>query len=179
MELINNVKSDLRLRFDAFQKTIERKSGFQNRKENFMQDLKRWFVCLIIILPLHLAEQFLTGLDELYELKGQLAVIYGWFQNSDYVTVAFVGIVVMLVFLLVYGTLIGGRPRLFAVGFFAFSGCVEIHHVVKTIILGAYFPGAVTAIPFVAFGLLLLRAIAREFRKTSESGAPALESQYA
>lgn len=143
-----------------------------------MQDLKRWFVCLILILPLHLAEQFLTGLDELYELKGQLAVIYGWFQNSDYVTVALVGIVVMLVFLLVYGTFVGGRPRLIALGFFAGSGCVEIHHVVKTMMHGAYFPGAVTAIPFAAFGLLLMRAVVREFRKTSSSSAPAVETAY-
>lgn len=143
-----------------------------------MQDIKRWFFWFIIILPLHLAEQFLTGLDELYELKSQLAVIYGWFSNPDYVTVAFVGIVVMLVFLLAYGILIGGRPRLIAMGIFAFSGCVEIHHVVKTIIHGAYFPGAVTAIPFVALGLLLMRAIVREFRKTSSASAPVVETTY-
>ena len=75
-----------------------------------MQDIKRWFMWLIIILPIHLVEQFLTGLDELYELQGQLAVIYGWFPNADYVTVALVGIVVMAVFLLVYGvSLAGGR----------------------------------------------------------------------
>ncbi len=144
-----------------------------------MQDIKRWFFWFIIIVPLHLAEQFLTGLDELYELKSQLAVIYGWFPNPDYVTVALVGIVVMLVFLLAYGILVGGRPRLIAMGFFAFNGCAEIHHVMKTIIHGAYFPGAVTAIPFVAFGLLLMRAVVREFSKTFESGAPALESHYA
>lgn len=143
-----------------------------------MQDIKRWFVWLIVILPLHLAEQFLTGLDELYELRGELDVIYGWFANTDYVTVAFVGIVVMLVFLLVYGTLIGGRPRLIALSFFAVSGCAEIHHLVKTILHGAYFPGAVTAIPFAAIGLQLMRAIVREFRKTSAACAPALEQAY-
>ncbi len=134
-----------------------------------MQDIKRWFGWFIIILPLHLAEQVLTGLDELYELKAQLAVLYGWFPNADYVTVALVGIVAMVLFILAYGILIGGRPQLVAVGFFAFIGCAEIHHVVKTIINGAYFPGAVTAIPFVAFGLLLMRAVVREFRKTSVS----------
>lgn len=132
-----------------------------------MQDLKRWFRWLMAMLPIHLAEQFITGLDELYELRSQLDIIYGVFQNPDNVTVAFVGIAVMLAFLLVYGALAGGLPRLMAVGFFAFMGCVECHHVVKTIIHGQYFPGAVTAIPFVICGLQLMRAVVREFKKTT------------
>jgi hypothetical protein len=63
----------------------------------------------------------------------------------------------------------GGFWRLFAPAFFGVSGLVESHHIIKTVLRGAYFPGAVTAIPFVTVSFLLLRAVIRELR----SGHPA------
>ena len=67
-----------------------------------------------------------------------------------------VGAVVTLVLALCYGFMIGGIPRLIAAGFFGAQFMVESHHIVKTIIQGVYFPGAVTAIALVAIGVMIL-----------------------
>jgi Protein of unknown function with HXXEE motif len=114
-----------------------------------------------------MCEQLMTSLDELQELKGFTAKYYGWFSNTDVATVVLVMIMFSLMNLIVYALLMGGRPRLIAVGLFAAVAAGEVHHIIKTIVHAAYFPGAVTAIPFFVFGVLLLRAIIREWRAMS------------
>ena len=51
-----------------------------------------------------------------------------------------------------HGFLIGRRWRLLGPGFFGVAGLIEAHHIVKTILRGAYFRGAVTAVPYVVVG---------------------------
>jgi hypothetical protein len=135
-----------------------------------MQDIRRWFLWTLIIGPLHMGEQLLTNIAELHELKGFFAKYYTLFRDPDYGTVVLVTIGFTLVNLIVYGLLAGGRLRLLAVGFFALVAIGEIHHIAKTVVNFAYFPGAVTAIPFFLFGLLLLRAVVREWRATATAG---------
>ena len=132
-----------------------------------MNDIRRWFLWTLIIGPIHLCEQLATSLDELQELKGFTAKYYGWFTNPDVGTVLLVMISFSLVNLIVYAMLVGGPARLIALGLFALVALGELHHIVKTIVHAAYFPGAVTAIPFFIFGVLLLRAIIREWRGIS------------
>jgi hypothetical protein len=133
-----------------------------------MDDVRRWFGWTVIIGILHMSEQLLFGLDELQELKGFAATYYGWFNNTDYATVILVTTMFSLVNLIVYALLIGGRWRLIAIGFFALVALGEIHHIVKSVMHASYFPGTVTAIPFVAFGVLLLRALVREFQSEAD-----------
>jgi hypothetical protein len=130
-----------------------------------MKDIKRYFGWMIVILVLHLAEQFIFGIDELEEVKQFGRVFYGWFSNPDYASVALIGLIVLAVQLMVYAMLAGGRWQLIPAGYFAIAGIGEIHHVVKTIAHGAYFPGAVTAIAFSAVGVFLFRAVVREWRQ--------------
>jgi hypothetical protein len=66
-----------------------------------------------------------------------------------------------------YCALSSGRWRLVGFAFFGISGLVESHHVIKTIVQLDYFPGAVTAVPFVIVGGLLLRAVVRQWREPS------------
>jgi len=141
-----------------------------------MNDIRYWFACLFVILPLHGIEQFLFGIDELYELQGQMAAVLGLFPNRDYGIVFMVFACVYLVMLMVYGQMVGGGWRLFAPAFFGVSGLIESHHIIKTVVRLDYFPGALTAIPFVAVGLLLLRAVVREWRR---GGAPAVAADRA
>ena len=100
----------------------------------------------------------------LYELQGQVGMVLGLFENRDAGIVVLVFAVVLLVQVFVYTQLRGGRWRLLAPAFFAVAALGESHHVIKTIVRLDYFPGAVTAIAYVAVGALLLRAILREFR---------------
>jgi hypothetical protein len=78
--------------------------------------------------------------------------------------VVLVFIIVWLVQFFVWGALGTGRLRLIAPIFFGISAIIESHHMIKTIVRLDYFPGAVTAIPFVAVRVMLLRAAVREWR---------------
>lgn len=130
-----------------------------------MRDVQRWFGWLFVILPLHGVEQFLTGIDELYVLQRQMSSVLGLAPNPDYAIVLMVFVVVLAVMAMIYAALFGGgRARLAGPIFFGVAGLIEIHHVIKTLVNGAYFPGAVTAIPFVFIGFMLLRASLREWR---------------
>jgi len=122
---------------------------------------------LFVVLPLHGIEQFIFGIDELYDLQGQTAAVLGLFPNRDYGIVLMVFVCVILVLTIVYTSLVGGRWRLFGPAFFGISTLVESHHIIKTIVRGAYFPGAVTAVPFVLVGVFILRAVMRELRRPS------------
>jgi len=141
------------------------------------REIRRWFGWTVIIGPLHMGEQLLFGIDELQELKRFAAIFYGWFRNADYATVVLVTVMFSFVNLIVYALLMGGKWRLIAIGFFAMVALGEVHHIVKTILHLSYFPGTVTAIPFVGFGLLLLRALIREFRDSKDQ-KPAPETRW-
>ena len=141
-------------------------------EKQIANEIRRWFGWLVIIGPIHMSEQLLFGIDELYELKAFAAAFYGLFRNPDYASVVLVIISFSIVNLIVYGLLTGGRWRRIALRVFAMVGLGEVHHVVKTILHGAYFPGAVTSIPFVIFGALLFRSLVSEFRITSGSASP-------
>lgn len=132
-----------------------------------MNDIRRWFGWLIVVLVVHVGEQLMFGIDELEEFKQVGAVYYSWFSNYDYGSVVMVGLIVLVAQSFVFLALFGGKWRLLPVGFFGVSGIIESHHIVKTFLHGAYFPGAVTAIAFVTVGALLLRAVIREWRAMS------------
>lgn len=137
-----------------------------------MKDIRYWLGWLLIILPLHGIEQLFTGLDELYELKGQVGAVLDLFPNRDVGIVVLVFLLVIVVQFFIYGILRGGRLRLVGVGFFGLAALGESHHVIKTVLHVDYFPGAVTAIPFVIVGALLLRAVVREFRESAREAEP-------
>jgi hypothetical protein len=66
----------------------------------------------------------------------------------------------------------GGRAQDISLGFWAAIALDEVHHVIETIVAGHYTPGTVTAIPYIAFGALLLRAIVREHRDRVHATIP-------
>ena len=142
-----------------------------------MQEVRYWFGWLPVVLVLHGVEQLMTGLDELYELQGQIGMVLALFQNRDVGVVVMVFAGVLLVYGLVYTSMLGGRWRLLAPGYFAVMALVESHHIIKTIVRLDYFPGAVTAVAYVTVGALLLRAVVRELKKGRDRAeAPVLAS---
>jgi len=134
-----------------------------------MKNIQYWFGWFILMLPIHLTEQWFFGIQELNEMRHFSDVFHSWFHDPDYGTVALVGIIVLLVVLMIYAVLIGGRWRLLVFGVFGLVGVGESHHIIKTIAHMHYISGAVTAIPFVAVGLLLLRAVIREWRRHQQA----------
>jgi hypothetical protein len=124
-----------------------------------------------------MGEQLLFGIGELATLKRILAVYYNWFQQPDYGTVALVAVAGSLLFGLTYGILAGGLLKEISLSLWALIAIAEIHHIVETIAVGRYTPGAVTAIPYVTFGVLLILAIRREHKERVKTASSARRLQ--
>jgi hypothetical protein len=125
-------------------------------KENQITALLGW---LVIIGPLHMIEQLIFGIDKFYDMRKAFAGYYRWFDNPDYGTVTLITFFGGLFFLCVYAMDKRGRWRSSVAVLFALLCIGEIHHPVMTLVRGAYNPGLITAIPFIAVGPLLIRAV--------------------
>ena len=141
-----------------------------NRMATNSSQILRWFGLLVAIGPVHMAEQMISGLDTLDELRVFTSGYYSYFTNPDIGTVTLVILIVTFVQLLVLATLAGGRWRLSVAAFFGFMGLVETHHIVQTVVRAAYFPGVITSIAYVWFGVMILRCVKQEW--------PAAETRY-
>jgi hypothetical protein len=128
-----------------------------------MNNVPRLFLATTAMIPLHIAEQLVFGIDELYELRTMAWDMVSWLPDPDYGIVVQVGIVTTLVLAPRWGFMVGGKPRLIASGFFGLQFMVESHHIAKTILNGEYFPGAVTATVIVGLGAMIVLSVWREF----------------
>jgi hypothetical protein len=131
-----------------------------------MTHIRTLFLWLTVIGPLHMAEQMLTSIDEFYAIRGVIAQYHGLFDPSaaDRASVLLITIVWTIVSILFYALLKEGTPRLLVLGMFGVFGASEIHHLVESLIKGAYDPGVITCVPYAAVGCLLVAAVAREFK---------------
>ena len=134
-----------------------------------MQLSTRWFGWIVLIAPLHMSEQVLFGIGELATLKRILAIYYRWFQQPDYGTVLLVAIGATLVLGLTYGILAGGLLKEISLSVWALIAIGEIHHIIESVSAFRYTSGSVTAVPFVIFGVLLMRAVVKEHRARAKA----------
>ncbi len=130
--------------------------------------LKFWFAMLVLVGPIHMTEQLLFGLDQLSELKALFAGYYSHFSNPDVGTWLLVVAAFTLVQSLLLAMLAGGRWRLLAAGFLGVQAITEGHHLVQALVRGQYFPGLVSSVPFMAVGVMILIAVAREWKNAAE-----------
>src|SRR5262245_42197204 len=128
-----------------------------------MTSVPRLFLFVIFMIPLHIIEQLIFGIDELYELRSMAWDMVSWLPDPDYGIVVQVGVATTLVLTLCWAFMVGGMPRLIASGFFGLQFMVESHHIAKTIVHGANFPGAVTATVIVGLGAMIVASVWREF----------------
>lgn len=110
-------------------------------------------------MVLHMGEQLLSGLQELYRLKHAITLYDSWFQSPDVATVVLVTIGGFLIYLAFFSILRGGRARFIALEVLGVFSVLEVHHPIESLIAHAYTPGLVTSIPYVAFGVLFMRAL--------------------
>jgi hypothetical protein len=136
-----------------------------------MKSVKDLFLVAVLLVPLHVVEQLMFGLDELYELRSLAGAAANAFGDPDFGAVVLVGAVTTLVLFFCYGFMAGGAPRLIAAGFFGLEFMGESHHLIKTVIRGEYFPGAVTAIALVVLGAFVLRRAWLEFHQAAPAPA--------
>lgn len=139
-----------------------------------MERIQRLFLLLIVIGPLHMAEQLLTGIEELDKLRRGLEVWYGWFPATfaGSVTVILITLAWLAVLLMLDGMMRGGVRRLVVLAVIGSIGAQEVHHVVEAVIRRGYDPGLVTSIPYAIVGNLLNMEVWREFQRSRQSARP-------
>lgn len=142
-----------------------------------MSRTPRLFLVAVLLMPVHIVEQLVFGLDELHELRAMALTFTSSFGDVDFGTVVLVGLVTTVVLFFCYAFMTGGIPRVIAGTFFGLEFMFEGHHIVKTILRGAYFPGAISAVAIVVVGALVLKSTWREFR--AERAKPALATASA
>lgn len=131
-----------------------------------MDRIRRLFLLLALVAPLHMLEQFAFGDNELARLNAVLARYSALFTSAEQATAVLVTVVGAGVLFLAYGLLAGGTVRLISTGVFAVASLTEFHHIVETFVGGAYNAGLFTATLSVTFGVLLLVAIRAEYRRS-------------
>jgi uncharacterized membrane protein YeaQ/YmgE (transglycosylase-associated protein family) len=132
-----------------------------------MPRIRTLFLLLMIIGPLHMAEQMLTAIDEFYSIRDLIGGYYAWFDPAaaDHASVLLVTIVWTLVSVLFYTLLHDGPTRLIVPAFFGLFGATEAHHVIESLLKGAYDPGVVMSVPYAIVGAMLVAAVWREFKR--------------
>ena len=131
-----------------------------------MERIHRLFLWLIVIGPLHMGEQLLTGIEEFYMLREQLGQYYALFDPAfaDRASVILITIVFTLMSLMLYGMLAGGRGRTIVLTMFGVMGAGEIHHAIESVVTSSYDPGVITCFAYSAVGCVLLREVWRNAR---------------
>jgi hypothetical protein len=132
-----------------------------------MDRIRKIFLLLTIVGPLHMAEQLLFGIEEFFSIKAYIASYYTWFEAAaaDHATVTLITVVWTMTSLLFYALLREGTARLVVLGIFGLFGVQEVHHVIESMQKWAYDPGVVTCVPYAVLGALLLSAAWCEFKR--------------
>jgi hypothetical protein len=79
--------------------------------------LQQLFLLAIVVLLLHMVEQLLFGLDELYELQAMVGSVLALSPDRDRTIVIMVFALVAVVLFFCYAFMAGGIPRLIAASF--------------------------------------------------------------
>src|SRR5262245_10086707 len=138
-----------------------------------MPRIRTLFLLLMIIGPLHMGEQLLTSIEEFYSIRELFGGYYAWFDPSlaDHASVILITIIWTFVSVLFYSLLHDGLPRLIVPTIFGVFAATEIHHLIESLMKGAYDPGVITCIPYSIVGVLLTAEVWREFRRETAHSA--------
>ena len=132
-----------------------------------MSRIQNLFLLLIVIGPLHMAEQLVTSIEEFHSIRRLVAGYYAWFPAAaaDHASVILIVIVWTICSLMLYAVLREGTPRLLVMGILGLFSALEVHHVVQAFANGGYDPGVITCIPYAIGGYLLVQSVWREFQR--------------
>jgi hypothetical protein len=125
------------------------------------RELNHFFLAIILIGVVHMAEQIIFGVEEFHML---VSGISGWWtlfpaNYSAEASVVLITIVFTSISLMLYALALGGWPALVVFFLFGVLGAQEAHHWIEAIARGGYDPGLVTSFVYVWVGVLILREV--------------------
>ena len=138
-----------------------------------MKSSTRLYAWLKLLAVLHIVEQMIFGMEDLYELKHIVWIYESWFSNTTTAMAVLVAIVMSLAALGVRCIISGGFARFITMFVLGLPTIGELHHVIETVRARCYTSGTVTAVPSVICGVLFLRALLKENRPPKTAGVEA------
>lgn len=130
--------------------------------------IMKWpFVAAAIGLTLHGIEEIWTGF---YALDSFSLTVFGPLLGMSSAQSTFIVFQVMLwlMFLICYLLLFTERWRFLPLGILGFFLFFELHHVVKAILIGGYYPGMITALILPIIGMYYWKALVFSIRAASK-----------
>ena len=128
-----------------------------------MKTSTRLYAWLKLLTILHLVEQLMFGMQDLHEFQHLIAVYENRFGDTNGSIAALVTISASLAVLAVHCILKSGLARFITMFVLGLPTLGEFHHFVETMRVGHYTGGTVTAVPSIAYGVLFLRALMKEY----------------
>lgn len=130
-------------------------------------------LAIIAIGVAHMSEQLATSIEEFYMIREALGGWYAMFPatHADHATVTLITLVFTAISLMFYALMRGGRAPMVIAATFGLLGIGEAHHWLEAATTGAYDPGLFTSFLYVGVGLLIVREVAREFRRGRDNSA--------
>ena len=127
-------------------------------------------LAIIAVGVAHMGEQLATSIEEFYMIREALSGWYAMFPPAyaDHASVLLITIVFTTISLIFFTLMRGGRAPLVVAAIFGLLGVGEAHHWLEAAATSAYDPGLVTSFLYVGVGLLVVREVAREFRRKPE-----------
>jgi hypothetical protein len=118
--------------------------------------LKSLFAFSIPLFVAHGIEEYVTGF---YEFDTLDEWIFGLLPFTSTHEAMFVTFQVMFWLLLIVSSLllVSDRVRFYALFLVGFIYVVELHHPIKAILAGGYYPGLITSLVFPVFALLFFK----------------------
>ena len=133
----------------------------------------RLYAWLKLLAVLHIVEQMIFGMQDLYELQHVISKYESWFSSTTTAMVVLVTIVMALAALGARRIIGGGFARFVTMFILGLPTIGELHHVIETLRARCYTAGTVTAVPSVICGVLFLLALLKENGALKTAGVEA------
>lgn len=127
-----------------------------------MKSSTRLYAWLKLLAVLHIVEQVIFGMQDLYESQHIISRYESWFPNTTTAMVVLVPIVMALAALGARCIISGGLARFITMFILGLPTIGELHHVIETVRGRCYTAGTVTAVPSIICGVLFLWALVKE-----------------
>lgn len=136
-----------------------------------MKSSTRLYAWLKLLTVLHIVEQMIFGMQDLYQLQHFISVYESWFPNATAAMVVLVTIVMVLAALGARCIIGGGFARFVTMFILGLPTIGELHHVIETLQARRYTAGTVTAVPSIICGVLFLWTLLKENGAPKTAGA--------
>ena len=119
-----------------------------------MKSSTRLYAWLKLLAVLHIAEQLIFGMQDLYALQRMISLYESWFANTTVAMTVLITIIMALAVVGVRCIINGGFTRFITMFVLGLPTLCESHHVIETLRALHYTSGTVTAVPSIICGVL-------------------------